>query len=129
MPSFRITFLMLTLGLAATMGGLRYPSSTGVDLGTVGRSDNGPVIHPGSGYHHGRHSVPGRQRTKPDPTPDDGIDDSANVMDFSNHGSEWFAFDSADQFVIDCLFESPSSEWGEPTPDTHLFQVTHRFRC
>jgi hypothetical protein len=124
---FRTTLLAFILGSAALMGWLCYPSGRSVDRVAGDRSVDGAVIHPA--HSHGRHSVPGRQRTNPDPTPDDWDDEYACVVDLDNLGPDWAALATLNGMVACGLFDSPTPAWTEPPRHAPLLQLTHRFRC
>jgi hypothetical protein len=129
MFSFRSTLLVLILGSAALVGWLGYPSRHSVDSAAGARSVDGPMIHPSHAHTHGRHSVPGRQRTNPDPTPDDWGDECSSLVDLEDLGPDWVVLTTLSGVTTCGLIESPSPEWSEPARYTPLLQFTHRFRC
>jgi hypothetical protein len=125
----RIPLLVLTLGSAALLGWLCYPSCPTVAHAAGARAVDGPAILPSNAHTHGRHSVPGRQRTNPDPTPDDWGDEWGSLVDLDDSGPDW-AFQAGFSGSATCgLSESPSLGWYELARYAPLLPITHRFRC
>jgi hypothetical protein len=129
MSPFRTTLLVLTLGSAALLGWLYYPSRQVVDGAAGARSVDGPMIHPSHAHNHGRHSVPGRQRTNPDPTPDDWGEECGALVNLDDSGPDWVGQATLIGVATCGLIESPCPAWSEPARDALLLQLTRRFRC
>jgi hypothetical protein len=128
-PSRTTFLLVLSLGSAASLGWLCDRPRPIVNIEESAKAVVGPVIHPSPTYPHGRHSVPGRHRTNPDPTPDDWGDECSSLLDLNNHGSEWAVLEPVSQWTTACPIESPSPEWSEPAPTAQRLRLTLRFRC
>jgi hypothetical protein len=129
MLPFRTTLLVLTMGSAAVIGWLCYPTQPIDDFSSRERGVNQPTIHPSCAFPHGRHSIPRRQGTNPDPTPDDWGDECSSLVDLHDDGSDLIIHETATHFAAFCVIKLRSPSWSEPAPSTLLLQVTHRFRC
>jgi hypothetical protein len=126
---YRTTLLVLTLGSAALLGWLGHPASAVAGFASGGRSVDGPVVHPchcdtNSPPHH-----PARpQKTRPDPTPEDGGQPLAANLDYQ--GPVWVIQGALSACAMHWLIDSSSPAWSEPAQHALLLlQVTQRFRC
>ena len=124
----RTTLLVLTLGSAAVLGWLWYPARSASCLAGA-RSVDGPVILPSHADSQRRHSVPARQRTYPDPTPDDWGEECGALVNLDDLGPDWVVQATLSGVATCGLIESPSPAWSEPARYAPLLQFTHRFRC
>lgn len=128
MSPLRSALLLLSLGWAAAIGWLCQPSGRATGCADIARSSHGPRIDPShtpppSFPHHPTR----RQKTRPDPTPED--QSLPLARDCGDEGPGSFV-----QVVLDLptsrwLTHSSSRGWTEPGIDTVLLQITHRFRC
>jgi hypothetical protein len=131
MPTFRTTLLIITLGSAAAIGGLCYPTRSTAEIASRGRSVDGAVILPLHAHSHGRHAFPVRNRTRthPDPTPDDFDGEPGIPVNLDNDGPDWIIQEAGSVTATWGLISSPSPAWTEPAGYTLLLQMTRRFRC
>jgi hypothetical protein len=129
MLPFRAIILVLTLGSATVIGWLCSPARPAVAALDAGRPLDRPAIHPFTTHAHGRHCFPGRQRTNPDPTPDDWGVECSGLVTLIDSGPDWAAFEAAGLWTTCSLLESPSWSWVEPAEWDHPLQVNRRFRC
>jgi hypothetical protein len=129
MNSLRTTLLVLILGSAAAIGWLCSPARSNVDRGVLNKDGERAVIHPPTNHASGRHVFPGRQRTNPDPTPDDLGAECSSLVDLNRQGSDWAVIGSAIRATTELLVESPEPSWIEPARSDHPLRINRRFRC
>lgn len=126
MQSRRLLLIVAIAGAAVSLGWLCRPMLGRVRSTPVGQLAGGPAVDPMKGHPH---SLPPfrRQKTRPDPTPEDQA--VPDVAHRSDEGPVSIAGEPTDSAVAWWLVASRFTAWSQPVPDELLYQLTHRIRC
>lgn len=126
MTALRTTLIVLLLGSAAALGWSCQTSADAARLPHAWKVCKGPVIDPTGAPSH---SCPParRQKTRPDPTPEDNTQPS--TADLPDKGPDSIALNVPDPGLPFGFFSATGPTWSEPVVHALLYQLTRRFRC